>query len=239
MVAVACRRRRLTVMMGAALTLVTGAVLLQPGMAACAVMDALPLQRLPDGSLADGALTLAERRAAVADHAAARHRIARTFGPPRAGPVLVQLSQPDALWPFFYNSFGSTDFLPGRTCIVIGPEGRNVDVLAHELMHAELAARVGFWRRRTQIPVWFDEGVGMQVDTRSAFDRPHGPGAADIRQKVAARDFFAVPPDELTEHYALAKREVGRWLDRKGRATLYSRLSAIGRGEPFETVWAR
>ena len=230
-------RRRAIHVVGLLFTAVAGACLMQPGAAACAVMDAMPLQRLPDGSLADAALTPGERRSAVADHVAARRRIARMFGPARAAPIIVHLRDTVALWPLSYNSFGSTDVRPGRTCVVLGPDGRNVDVMAHELMHAELVDRVGFWRRRLEIPVWFDEGVGMQVDARTAFGRPKTKG--DIRSKVTARAFFHVPPDELTGHYALAKRAVADWLDRQGRNNLYARLAAIRAGEDFDQVWAR
>ena len=213
----------------------------RPHAAACAVLGAMPLERLADGSLADAGLSGVARRAVVDDRAAALSRIATTYGPARAEPVIVHLSRADALWPFSYNSFGSTDFLPGRSCIVLGPDGRGVDVYAHELLHAEIADRVGFWTRWRQMPVWFDEGAAMQVDHRPAFDHPEAAGAAGggrIEERGSADSFFAVPPDQLTRHYAQAKVAVATWLDRTGRKGFYSRLAEMREGKSFEAIWA-
>ena len=33
-------------------------------------------------------------------------------------------------------------------CIFIGPKGRNADVVAHELVHAEVFERVSLWHGR-------------------------------------------------------------------------------------------
>ncbi len=52
---------------------------------------------------------------------------------------------------------------------VFGPRGWNADVIAHELAHAELKARLGYWRYSRAIPKWFDEGAGMHVDERPRF----------------------------------------------------------------------
>lgn len=140
-----------------------------------------------------------------------------------------------------YNSFGSTDFLPGRTCIVLGPDGRNVDVFAHELVHAEIADRLGFWTRWRQLPVWFDEGAAMQVDYRSAFNPRGSVSDADrrkIRKRISSASFFAVSPDQLTVHYATAKQVVAEWLSQTGKRAFDGRLSAMQQGEPFDKVWA-
>lgn len=236
---VARGRRAIAGLATLSLVVVAGFAIMRPGQAACAILPAMPLDRLADGSLADAGLSAADRHAVVEDRVAALRRIEATFGTPRATPVIVHLGTATALWPLPYNSFGSTDFLPGRTCVVLGPDGRNVDVMAHEMMHAEIADRVGFWRRWAQIPVWFDEGIAMQVDTRDAFDRPRDRAAAargSIRKKDTAARFFVASPDQLTEHYALAKHEAARWLDRVGRANLYVRLSRIADGEDFERV---
>lgn len=218
-----------------------GLAVAQPHAAACAALGAMPLERLPDGSYADSGLSVADRRAVVKQHEAALQRIAATFGIARAQPIVVHLSTSDALRPVSYNSFGSTDFLPGRTCIVLGPDGRNVDVFAHELVHAEIADRLGFWTRWRQLPVWFDEGAAMQVDYRSAFN-PRGPVSnADrrgVRMKISSASFFAVSPDQLTVHYATAKQVMADWLSQTGKRAFYGHLSAMQQGEPFHKVWA-
>ena len=48
--------------------------------------------------------------------------------------------------------------------VVISPNGLNIDVVAHELTHAELHKRIynGKMLPSTLIPIWFDEGVAIQ-----------------------------------------------------------------------------
>lgn len=46
-------------------------------------------------------------------------------------------------------------FLPA--IILFGPNGQNLDVMAHELVHAELAHRSSALLRIYKIPSWFDE----------------------------------------------------------------------------------
>lgn len=234
------RRRPLTAAFVTVLIAAGGFAVAAPAGAACVVMGLAPLSLLPDGSLADAGLSSVEREAALSDRQQAITRIAATFGAPRARPVIVHVSRPDALWPFTFNSFGSTSFVPGRACIVIGPDGRGVDVLAHELVHAEVFDRVGWWRRLTAVPTWFDEGSGMQVDYRAAFDLPKAQSAATtaaIQSSDTTKKFFGVPPQQLMQHYSHSKVQVAAWLNRVGQKTFYDRLAALHYGKPFEQVW--
>lgn len=215
-----------------------GLAVAQPHAAACAMMRVMPLERLPGGTYADAGVSAVERRAAIDARAAALRRIATRFGNARSQPLVVHVAAAGALWPFTYNSFGSTDFLLGRTCIVLGPDGRNVDVTAHELLHAEIADRLGFFARWRRLPVWFDEGAAMQVDDRAAFDSPPSVGETSIQDRDTAASFFAVPPDRLTDNYAQAKRIVAAWLQKTGRQDFYRRLKLLRQGQTFDEFWA-
>jgi len=112
-----------------------------------------------------------------------------------AKPVLVFFSSSKGfLGPFRQiNSYGNTQFVGGRACVMIGPNGQNVDVVAHEMAHAELFLRVGWLARWLQIPTWFDEGVAMQVDYRSRYDLPAEkiPNAGDVRALTTFSKFFS------------------------------------------------
>ena len=63
-----------------------------------------------------------------------------------------------------------------RTEVVLDLAHFSIDVTAHELVHAELAQRLGFWTRTVKLPVWFDEGIAVQLDRRADFDDVFGPG---------------------------------------------------------------
>jgi len=167
----------------------------------------------------------------------ARLRIQSTFGTPQSQPVVYFFDQENALWPLKVNQFGSTSFLGYKTCIGIGPHGQNVDVVAHELMHAEIAYRAGFWGRATQIPVWFDEGLAMQVDYRERYDLRQTADTAFITKLDSSRDFFVADADALTTHYAAAKSEVSDWLSGEPQMNVHLFLAQIKQGVPFDSLW--
>jgi len=119
---------------------------------------------------------------------------------------------------------------------MIGPNGQNVDVVAHELIHVEIHHRVGWLQRWLQVPAWFDEGVAMQVDYRSRYELPAEaiPNAAGVRELNTFSEFFSGDEKKVVSNYARAKYVVASWLTRIGEKSLYQRLERMKRGESFE-----
>ena len=96
-----------------------------------------------------------------------RLRLQGLYGSVASEPWIACLSEPRL---GLGQGIGSTHFAPAMPSIlIVNEDGQNVDVLAHEWSHAELARRVGFWKRNVETPTWFDEGVAMQVDMRSDY----------------------------------------------------------------------
>ena len=220
---------------------VAGYAVANPAGAVCAASGVLPLTRLSDG-------VLVEARPSKPDHPAmvqrllsnAKGRIGEAFGDPQSVPTVVFFNSATSFWPFQLNEYGSTQFIGPKTCVLIGPRGRSVDVVAHELMHAEIADRIGVRAKFTDLPTWFDEGLAMQVDFRPDYDLAEG-GDHDTRSVRAlrsAKEFFAPDPKQLTNNYASAKAEVAGWIEQVGEASVYARLERMRRGEPFASVAA-
>jgi hypothetical protein len=170
-----------------------------------------------------------------------RKRIDVTFGKVEANPIVVFLGESNRIGPFKLNSYGSTHLVGSRACVVIGTDGRSVDVVAHELMHAEVSHRMGYLAYVLDVPSWFDEGVAMQVDyrTRYSLSAQEATGAHHVRALTAASTFFVDDDEALTRNYSYAKYEVSKWLSRIGSANLYSRLARIRSGSSFEEVLAQ
>jgi hypothetical protein len=169
---------------------------------------------------------------------AARTRIQTTFGPPRSNPIVVFFDRPTAFWPLQPNDYGSTFFVLGKTCLLIGAKGQTPDIVAHELMHAEINDRIG--GRRQELPVWFDEGLAMQVDFRPQYDLR----LEDRPQAVAiktSRDFFVSNDKLLTQNYASAKFLVAQWVEHLGSNAVYRELDRIRAGEriPYHLLGER
>ena len=121
--------------------------------------------------------------------------------------------------------------------LAIGQQGQNVDVVAHELMHAEIAERVGFWNRATKLPVWFDEGLAMQVDFRHRYNLKAPINTAYVKTLFSGREFFVADSNDLTQPYAAAKSEVNAWLSRNTSRSVYENLSELKHGASFDSIW--
>lgn len=227
--------------MGLALTLsLVAAAMAKPQETACALVGFAGLTTaLSDGTRVQARISASDEKQLAALLAVARTRIGNTFGAPRAQPVVLFFQDPDAFWPLQLNTYGSTSFLGTRTCVMVGPHGHNVDVVAHELMHAELAHRVGYWRRWTEVPTWFDEGVAMQVDHRPRYDLTpaEAASAASVRNLETGHQFFVADDRTLTWHYAAAKAEVAHWIATAGTSDLYERLEQVRSGVAFKDAF--
>jgi hypothetical protein len=210
-----------------------------PGSTACALIEFSGLEMMPDGTRIQPSSTNAERQAMLEIQTQAKTRIENMFGAPRAKPLVVFLNNPATIFTFKSNGYGSTHFVGPRVCVILGPQGTNVDVVAHELLHAELSERVGPWRRSSEIPAWFDEGLAMQVDFRSRYDSSQAVDAtelASLRTLRSMDQFNAGNDEEITRHYARSKRAVAQWLEKIGRSNLYVRLERIRAGESLDSV---
>ena len=195
-----------------------------PGVAACVVNDG---KQVPSAMQAQ---LLSDARA----------RIQTTFGALESKPIVVFFDDPNTFWPFKPNEYGSTNFLGSRVCVIVGAKGQNIDVTAHELMHAEIAHRVGYWRRFTQLPVWFDEGLAMQVDDRPIYTLSLSESESTtvdyVKSQQTSREFFLSSDELLTKNYASAKVVVNKWIKDLGNSAVFSRLELIRAGESFESM---
>lgn len=208
-----------------------------PGPTACLLIGVAELHKLSDGSFTESESEVDQQRYVQLTRDA-RARIESTFGAVESNPILVFFDQPDGFGPFKLNAYGSTQFIGSRACVLVGPKGQNVDVVAHELMHAELHHRVGYLKRFLQLPTWFDEGVAMQVDYRPRYSlSPNDVQDTDyVRGLTTFSTFFEGDERAVVRNYASAKFVVASWLSKAGSTSLYLRLQRMRDGESFAEV---
>ena len=147
----------------------------------------------------------------------------------------------------------------GDSFLVIGPEGNSPDVLAHELCHDELFARLGWLTTKRQVPQWFNEGLALMVDYRFSSGSTDArerflvydaewqyrvaslPGHAAAPPKLATlettRDFFYGDYSRVMLAYLTAGREVARWLATVGHTALPRLLTDLAAGQSFADVY--
>jgi hypothetical protein len=165
----------------------------------------------------------------------ARERIGERYGPTQSRPRLIVTDDPVTARRWGANETASMHRLPWRACIVIGPMGLNVDVVAHEILHAEIQHRVGFWRLLRDIPVWFDEGAALTVDYRAPFLPENIELNAEqieaVMDLVSARSFFS---GQVRQNYQAARLAVIPLIDNE---SFYEDLERIADGASFDEVF--
>ncbi len=137
-----------------------------------------------------------------------------------------------------------TVFFPSkRHYVSVSKEYLELDILAHELTHAELHTRLDEKVLRA-LPTWFDEGLATQNDYRPRYSEAawqeqteNGARAIALEDMDTPDEFYAGTSDERRSRYVCAKHEVRGWMDAHGQAGLLALLDALASGEPFETAY--
>ena len=189
-------------------------------------------------------------------------RIGRFWGSKRGQAVLIYCPQQADYEQYCVGGEGAGCSLGtpwGGSYLVLGPDGNNADVIAHELCHDELFTRLGWWRVKRQIPQWFNEGLALMVDYRfsspAIWEHPDSTQAlappideADampfVQRSVVklsdletTRDFFGGDYADVMLAYQTAADEVARWLTTVGRAGVPALTNAIDAGRDFEDAY--
>jgi hypothetical protein len=167
----------------------------------------------------------------------ASERISDVYGQPISEPRFLFASDTEMGAKWGANETASMHRMPWKTCIVIGPKGKNVDVIAHEWLHAEIQHRVGFFRFLEEIPVWFDEGTALTVDYREPFlpeniDLAYADIMA-VKNLKSGRSFFT---NNTRENYQAARLAVVPLIRNEH---FFNDLGRISLGESFEHVFLK
>ncbi|WP_298442061.1 hypothetical protein [uncultured Ferrimonas sp.] len=176
-----------------------------------------------------------ESASALAAIRQGKARVESTFGPMRATPKIVLVADRQEAARFGANSTATANYTPFGTCIVLAEHGQNVDVAAHELVHAEVGARVGWLTHWVAIPIWFNEGVALMVDHRAPFlvenIRLGAAEVAAVKRLTYGNEFFR--GGNAHQNY-LASRLAVQTVE---PLELYQHLERIRNGQSFESVF--
>lgn len=121
----------------------------------------------------------------------ARSRIQQFWGQPQGRAVLIYCPIQAQYEEYCAGGEGAGCSLGtpwGDSFLVLGPEGNSTDVIAHELCHDELYARLGWFRVKRDIPQWFNEGLAMMLDYRFSAPVADAPGETAVQRHQAYRD---------------------------------------------------
>ena len=131
-----------------------------------------------------------------------------------------------------------------KSYISVSTEYLNVDVLAHELTHAELHERLSVKALR-RIPAWFDEGIAVQNDYREQYGPEAWAEQTDNGKNIilpedmdTAAEFYSGTKEDRRFRYLNAKHDVAQWLETNGLQGFMDLIDRLNGGEDFSTVYS-
>ena len=134
-------------------------------------------------------------------------------------------------------------FDPKQNYISISDEYLNIDIIAHELTHAELHTRLNT-NALKGIPTWFDEGIATQNDYRKQYgleawieQTDNGKNALPLEDMDTGPEFYAGTVEDRRFRYLNAKHEVGVWMDTHQQKGLLELFDKLNNGEEFDTAY--
>ena len=147
-----------------------------------------------------------------------------------------------------FKKYGSPSPLPALThiklgaYIVISSEGADLDIIAHEISHAEFYHRIGFYNWSFKIPRWFDEGLAMQNDYRNYYSEDtlkvtsnNYQNLPDVKKLITGHQFFETnTTEQLMLNFMTAKHVVKGWYTKE---KLNKFIEDINKGKDFDQAF--
>ena len=127
--------------------------------------------------------------------------------------------------------------------ICISDEYLELDILAHEITHAELRTRLSAEAQK-RIPTWFDEGIALQNDYREKYSEAqwitqtdNGKNAVALEDMDTPAEFYAGKAEDRRFRYLNAKHELDVWMTTHGQHGLLELLDRLNGGADFTTAY--
>ena len=135
-------------------------------------------------------------------------------------------------------------YFPSEThYICISDEYLELDILAHEITHAELRSRLSAEAQKA-IPTWFDEGIALQNDYREKYSEAqwitqtdNGKNAVALEDMDTPAEFYAGEAEDRRFRYLNAKHELDVWMTSHGQQGLLELLDRLNGGADFTTAY--
>jgi len=125
--------------------------------------------------------------------------------------------------------------------IVLSSNALDLDIIAHEISHAEFYERIGFNKFNNEIPSWFKHGLAMQSDYRNYYSEDtlkvksnNFKDLPDIRSFKSDGQFYAGSLQQVMLNYMTAKHEVKNWYTKDKLVKL---IKNINSGKTFEEAF--
>lgn len=171
-------------------------------------------------------------------------RVANFWGARISSPKIIYCDTPADFATYCANPTApAVTYLKLGTVIVLSRDAANVDIVAHELSHAELYARIGGYQFDAKIPSWFKHGLAMQNDYRNYYSEDTLRAKTNnfnnlpaIKNMQSDEQFYAGSPQQVMLNYMAAKHEVKNWYTPEKLRVFIEKLNA---GETFAQAYIK
>lgn len=157
---------------------------------------------------------------------------------------IIFCSKKDELKKYTGNSEIQTvnQLTPLGSYIVLGEAGYDIDIISHEICHSVILNKLGYHNRSKKIPVWFDEGVALQLDNRqlmvdTVFQHNYRTDYSLLYSISNYSDFYQNNWDDTKKNYLISKYELKEFIDVTGKSSLLGIIDSINNGAEFITTY--
>ena len=169
-------------------------------------------------------------------------RISSFWGEKKSDPKFIYCYNEDD-----YKKYGSEGPAPATThfklgsYIVISHNGVDLDIVSHEMSHAEFNERAGFYNITFKVPIWFNEGLAMQNDYRNYYSEDTLKARSGNYKQLPdlfkiGTHFYDGPPEQVMLNFMTARYVVKRWYTKE---KLGSFINCINSGKSFEQAFGK
>ena len=137
----------------------------------------------------------------------------------------------------------STLFPVKRSYVSVSTEYLTIDILAHELSHAELYERLSGKAFR-RVPTWFNEGIALQNDYREQYGPEAWAEQTDNGKNIVAHEdmdtaaeFYSGTKEDRRFRYLNAKHDIAEWLEKHGLQGFMALIDSLNGGEDFSAAY--
>lgn len=140
-------------------------------------------------------------------------------------------------------SASAVTYLKFGAVIVLRADAMNLDIIAHEISHAEFYERVGFYEFNYKIPSWFKHGLAMQNDYRDYYSEDtlkvksaDFKNMPDIKNYKTDLQFYNGSHEQVMFNYMTAKHVVKNWGTKQKLEKL---IEGLNSGKTFDEAYGQ
>jgi hypothetical protein len=174
----------------------------------------------------------------------ASKRVANFWGEKKSDPTFIYCVSDSE-----FKKYGDNNLDPATThykfgnYIVINKDGIDLNIIAHEMSHAEFKERIGYFNEVSKIPTWFDEGLAMQNDYRNYYSADSLRAVSDDLKNLpnldslqTVKEFWSGTQSRVRLNYMTAKYDVKQWYTKPKADSL---IAALNSGKSFKEAYGQ